>query len=352
MSDAKPENAKPPQATTPAPSAPAVVDPTKTFVAAQWKAKSPFISCRWDPQGRYVFAGAQDNTVVRFDASGKTVELVGHDSWVRGIAATPDGKTLLTGGNDGRLIWWPLADDGPKPLRKIDAHQGWVRAVVMNGDGTLAVTCGNDHLVRLWSVVDGALVREFKGHQSHVYHVALHPGGKELVSIDIKGNLKHWDLSDGREIRSFAAADLFKFDPVFHADIGGARGMEFSPDGKTLACAGITNVTNAFAGIGIPAVVLIDWEKGVKKLLHRPKADYQASSWGLNFHPAGFLVAVDGGGGGGHLLFFKPEAANEFFSFKLPGTGRDMHLSPDGLRVAVAHFDDHVRVYELRAKPA
>ena len=46
------------------------------------------------------------------------------------------------------------------------------------------------------------------------------------------------------------------------ADHGGARGMAFAADGSKLACSGITNVSNAFAGVGNPAVVLIDWKSG------------------------------------------------------------------------------------------
>jgi hypothetical protein len=51
-------------------------------------------------------------------------------------------------------------------------------------------------------------------------------------------------------------ANLHKYDSTFMADIGGARGMTFKSDGSVLALSGITNVANAFAGIGKPGVVL------------------------------------------------------------------------------------------------
>ena len=327
-------------------------DPTKTHVAQQWKHGSPLISCRFDPQGRYAFAGAQDNSVQRFDAAGKATTLSGHDSWVRAIGFHPGGETLFTGGYDGRLIWWPVAAEQPTPAKTIEAHQGWLRALLLTPDGSQIVTCGNDNLIKVWTADEGSLVRELKGHENHVYNIALHPDGRHLASIDLKGVIRHWDLVDGKELRQFTAADLHKYDTTFLADIGGARGLAFSPDGKLLACGGITNVSNAFAGIGNPAVVLIDWEKLEKKQLHRPKENFNASAWGLNFHPAGYLVSVAGGGGGGYLMFYKPEQAEPFFQFKLPNTAKDMHLASDGLRVAVAHVDGHLRIYELRAKPA
>lgn len=331
----------------------ATANPAKTHIAREFKQGSPLVSCRFDPTARYVFAGAQDASVVRWDlAGGQQTALIGHDSWVRAIGFTPDGQTAFTGDYQGRLIWWPATAEKPEPARNIEAHAGWVRAVRVTADGSQVVTCGNDQLIRIWSVAEGALLRELKGHENQVYNIAVHPGGEQLASIDLKGVIKHWSLADGQQLRQLTAPDLHKYDPTFMADIGGARGLEFSPDGKLLACGGITNVSNAFAGIGNPAVVLFDWEQGEKKLLWRPKENFNASTWGLNFHPDGFLVSVAGGGGGGFLLFYKPDKAEPFFQLKLPNTGRDMHLANDGLRVAVAHHDGSVRLCELRAKPA
>jgi WD40 repeat protein len=328
-------------------------DPTKTHLSLALKYTSPFISCRFDPQGKFVFAGAQDNTVQRWRLEDqKPTSLAGHDSWVRAIGFTPDGKTLLTGDYQGRLIWWPAEADEPAPLRTVEAHRGWLRALVVTPDGKQIITCGNDLLIKVWSADDGKLIKELAGHENHIYNLALHPDGAHLASIDLKGILRHWDLAEERQLREFAATDLHKYDTTFKADIGGARGLEFTPDGKLLACGGITNVSNAFAGIGNPAIALVDWEKGEKRLLLRPKENFNASTWGLNFHPSGLLVSVAGGGAGGYLIFYKPEQAEPTFQFKLSNTGRDMHLHADGLRVAVAHHDDHVRIYELRAKPS
>ncbi len=62
-------------------------------------------------------------------------------------------------------------------------------------------------------------------------------------------------------------------DTVFRADIGGARALTFSDDGSTLALGGITNVTNAFAGIGEVVVVLVDWQQNKIKLQLECKAN-------------------------------------------------------------------------------
>src|SRR6478735_5941416 len=105
-------------------------DPALTHVAKTLAHTSPLLSCRFDPTGRFVFAGGEDNKVVRWElATGTKVELIGHDSWVRGLAFTVNGESLITGGHDGRLIWWAAAAEAPQPLRTIQAHQGWIRAL-------------------------------------------------------------------------------------------------------------------------------------------------------------------------------------------------------------------------------
>ena len=327
------------------------LDVAKTHVAKTHKHGSPLIACRFDPTGRYVFFAAQDYRVWRLElASDKKAELKGHESWVRGMAFDKDGQTLLTGGFDGRLIWWPAQQEKPVPQRQIVAHKGWVRAVAVSPDNQLVATVGNDLMVKLWRIGDGQLVREMSGHERHVYHVAFHPSGKHLVTGDLLGNLFHWEVETGKLVRKLAVAALHKYDKGFKADIGGFRDLRFSADGKWLACAGITNVTNAFAGVGNPLVELWDWSAGKQKIQFVSKAKLRGVAWGVANHRDGFTVGAAGGGGGGHLLFWKPDKSEEFHHAKLPDTARDLDLSPDGLTLATAHYDGRLRISKMAAK--
>lgn len=324
--------------------------PDQTKVVKEWKHSSPFISCRFDPRGRYVFGGAQDSSVQRFElASGQQAALIGQESWIRGLAFDPTGETLVTGGFDGRLVWWPATAEKPEPLRRIVAHEGWVRAVAVSPDGALVASCGNDHLVKLWSLADGQPVAELRGHSSHVYNVLFHPGGDDLVTADLKGVVKHWEVKGGKLVRDLDASALHKYDGGFRADIGGARCMTFDAGGTRLGCGGITGVTNAFAGVGHPLVVVFDWESGKATERHTSKDKLKGVAWGFCFHPQGFRVGAVGGSSGGHLLFWRAGEAQEFFKLKLPNTARDLDLHPDRLQLATAHYDSRIRLARLGA---
>ncbi|MFO0868500.1 MAG: hypothetical protein U0935_06085 [Pirellulales bacterium] len=327
------------------------IDPASSHVAQSFAHTSPLISCRFDPTGQMVFAGAEDNRVCRWDlASGAKQELAGHDSWVRSLGFSTNGEVLVTGGYDGRLIWWPALVEKPTPVRTVEAHQGWIRAVAVSPDAQWIATCGNDRKVKLWQMSDGALVREFVGHESHVYNVAFHPQGKDLVSGDLKSQYVHWDAVTGEVKRRFAIPALHKYDAGFLADIGGPHSLGFSRDGTRLACGGITNVTNAFAGVGNPAIVVWDWEAGKELVTHLTKANINGVAWGAMLHPEGFTIGATGGGGGGHLFFWKPGEKNEFHSLNLGNTARDLALHPDGMRLATAHFDKQVRLIKMAPK--
>ena len=327
------------------------IDVTQTYEVRVLKHDSPLLSCRYDPTGKFLFFGAQDQRVWRWQLDGEQkTELAGHDSWVRAIAFDNTGQTLITGGFDGRLIWWAAASEKPEPLRKVDAHQGWIRAAAVSPDNSLVATAGSDNLVKLWRLDNGELVRELAGHERHVYNVAFHPDGKQLASGDLMGNLFHWEVETGKLARQFKLEALHKYDGTFMADIGGMRAMEFSKDGKLIGCAGITNVSNAFAGVGNPIIEIWDWEAGQQKIQHQSKGKLVGVAWGMALHPEGFTIGVSGGSGGGFLLFWKADEKEEFHQLKLADTARDMHLSPDLLHVATAHFDGHVRIHRLTAK--
>src|SRR4029077_1608067 len=96
------------------------IDPTKTHVALEYKHSRPLVAGRFDPTGKYVFFGAEDNLVHRFEiATKKVTDFPTHDSWVRALGCSPSGDMLYSGGYDGRLIWWPANDEKPQPLRVV-----------------------------------------------------------------------------------------------------------------------------------------------------------------------------------------------------------------------------------------
>ena len=339
-----------------APPPPPTVDPAQSYISADFvEGNSPLLSCKFDPAGRFVFAGAQDNSIRRWQLDGaKHTALTGaHDSWVRSLAFDATGELLISGGYDGRLVWWAAAAEQPTPLRIVDrAHDGWIRAIATSPDGKTLATAGNDNLVKLWSTLDGRLLQVLSGHTGRVYTVAFHPSAGTLFSGDLKGFVKRWDLATAKETAQFDATPLWKYEGGQGVDFGGIRSLAVSGDGALVAAGGTTDASNPLGAIHKPIIIVFDAATGEKKQTHRAKEGFDGSIWGLRFHPAGFLLAASGGGGGGKLLFFHTAEPNEFFKFDLPALARDMDLHPNLLDVAVPMHDAHLRITRMAAKPA
>jgi len=325
------------------------INPQKTSLSLEYKHGRPLTTCHWEPTSRFIFFGAEDNLVHRFELSSRTViSLAAHDSWVRSFGSAPDGKVLYSGGYDGRLVFWPATADKPEPLRTIDAHRGWIRAMAVSPDGTHIATCGNDRLVKLWDATAGTLVKEFKGHNSHVYNLAFTQDASAMVSCDLKGVVNLWALESNEPRELLTVETLHGYDTTFRADIGGARGIALRSDGAQLALGGISNVTNAFAGVGETAIALVNLVEGKLDRVLQCKDKTKGTTWGVAHHPAGFWIGLSGGGGGGWLFFWKGDADHEFFKLKLKNDGRGMSISPDRMQLVVAHADMHLRTYALR----
>lgn len=328
---------------------PPKLNPTSIRLVNTFQHNSPFLSCSIDPSGEFVFAGAQDNSIQRWHIdSGEKASLAGHRSWISHLVFPNAGPLLVSTAYEGKLTWWDASSTEPHTARTVNAHKGFLRAIAVSPDGKLLATAGDDRIVRIWSTADGTLVKELAGHENHVYGLGFHPEGKHLVSGDLMGVVKQWEVGTWNHVRDIAAAPLHKYDETFRAHCGGVRAVAFSPDGKRLALGGIGEVTNAFAGIGKPTVLLFDWADGKLLQTFLPAGNINGSVWGLHFDTTGeILVGAGGGNGGGWIWTWKLDQPKALIDFKLPQAARDLALHPDGLRVAVALFDNTVRIYDL-----
>ena len=209
--------------------------------------------CRVDPQGEFAYATAEDRSVQRWNLStGEITTLGTHDGWIWGLIVVDDGATVITGGTDGRLHWWPTREKPSRPVRTIVAHEGWVRYIDASPDGKVIASVGNDHRVRLWETATGRQVRELEGHDAHVYSTFFHPGQSTLWSGDLLGKVKQWDLDSGREVSELVGEALHTYNGGQRVHYGGIRSIALSPDGKHLALSGLHKASNPLGAVSEP----------------------------------------------------------------------------------------------------
>jgi WD40 repeat protein len=140
---------------------------------------------------RLAVAGSGVVEVWDVRAHRKVHELRGHTHWVYGVAFSPDGKWLATGGWDRTIKLWDAAT-GVERLT-ILGHEGFVLDLAFSPDGHSLVSTSEDRSVRLWEVPTGRRIGVFHGHTDFVQNVAFSPDGRELASSGQDGTLKLWD---------------------------------------------------------------------------------------------------------------------------------------------------------------
>ena len=321
-------------------------DPLAARQIHDWAHTSRLLVCRVDPTGKYVFAGANDYTIQRWEiATGTQTALSGHENWVRTLDFSPDGSILYSGSYDGRWIAWEAAAATPQPIRSIPAHTGWLRGLAVSSDGKRIATCGNDKLVKVWSTDDGQLIREMAGHPNYVYCVRFCPKSLDLVSGDIVGNICHWRGNDGGLVRRLESPEIVSMIGDI-APFGGIINLAFSPDGQKLTATGLYKVSNAPAGGRRAMALSFDWktgEKGGKQ--ESVKKEVDGTMWRAIYHPSGPLIGILEK----EIGFWNAGEEDAFHMVPTPSEIYDCDLHPNQLDLYTAHHDGHVRCTRLAA---
>ena len=144
-------------------------DPHHLKITKQIQRPGILFSIAHQPATTRVFTGASDFKVHDFDVmvdNPEPVEYVGHESYVTGVVLA--GKYLVSGGYDGRLIWWNT--ETGEQVRAIQAHDKWIRAVQATPDGRFVVSVADDMLGRVWDIENGTHLRDLSGHALRTPH--------------------------------------------------------------------------------------------------------------------------------------------------------------------------------------
>ena len=178
----------------------------------------------WSPDGRTVAAGGSGGALLCDGATGRPRgEPVRHPGEVWTMAFSPDGRTLLTGSDDGTARLWDtttLRSLGP-PLE----HRAPVRAAAFSADGRTVLTASRDGTARLWDTVNSRPVGPPLEHQGDELSLAFSPDGRTALTASRYGPARFWDAASGLPL-TFVARD------------GDVATVAFSPDGRTVATGG------------------------------------------------------------------------------------------------------------------
>ena len=198
---------------------------------------------------------------------------------IHGLAFSPDGKTLVSGGNvDGNLRLWDVGTGRPSRTL-IDPQGSGIWSIAFSLDGrTLASGSGNTIVV--WDIFADQPLRHrliLPEGADEVYSLAFSPDGKTLASGTDDGSILLWSVgSEKPEVAKTLSG---------HIESTGRKAevwsVAFSPDGKILASGGQDGTIRL-------------WDVAASRPVGEPLVG-QEHVWAVAFSPNGKMLASGSG---------------------------------------------------------
>lgn len=104
------------------------------------------------------------------------------------------------------------------PDNEITNYNIKVRCVKYTPDGKRLLSCGEDHTVRLWDAQSGTLLHVFSDHEGKVTECDISPNGDFAISSSYDNTVRVWDLEARRCVATLTDSTTWVFFIIFFLD--------------------------------------------------------------------------------------------------------------------------------------
>jgi WD40 repeat protein/Flp pilus assembly protein TadD len=242
---------------------------------------------------RFVAAGFSGAQIWDAQNGRQVGKFLGHQNYVTAVAFCPDGRTVVTAGEDRRAGLWSLArgEATPSPL----VHQASLRLAAYSSDGRVLATAQNDGLVRVWAPPGGNPRNHYLPYDGNLTFARLSPDGRHVVTSGAG-----WWPNTLRTARVYEVATGRPAGPLL--EVGGLiTNAALSPDGCHVAtlCSLASTPEERNASEVVPEgkagrLQIWSWQTG------RPACDpvpLPAEPRGVAYSPDGMHLAAHCAGG-------------------------------------------------------
>jgi WD40 repeat protein/class 3 adenylate cyclase/serine/threonine protein kinase len=297
------------------------------------------------------------------DRNGNNLAEFTHAKRIMSASLSPDGKRVVTAGEDMTARVWNARDG--KPITGPLKHADTVLFAAFSPDGKRVVTACKDGTARVWDATTGDPISEPMRHAAAVQWAAFSPDGRLLVTGGQDNAAHVWDASSGKaltpELPHSQAITFIEFSPngerflttcddhavrIFNARTGITSGAllkhnaainsaAFSADSKRVVTAGQDSTARVWnADTGAPIGKTID------------HADWV---WHATFSPDGKRIVTACRDGSAQIWNIETgETVGPRVQHR--GPVRSAVFTPDGLRLITEVWDMGLFVWNVPAR--
>ncbi|MGZ5077663.1 MAG: WD40 repeat domain-containing protein, partial [Methylobacter sp.] len=250
----------------------------------KWIKNSVFNIAVFSPDGKFLVAASDDNTVQLRDARSGTAlgKFMRHEDNVNSAMFSPDGEQVVTASDDKNVSLW----DGRtgEPIGKPMKHDNKVRYAAFSPDGKRIATMSEGNVVRLWNAQTGQPLGIAMRHESNIWNISFSPDGNRIITASSDNAAQQWDAQTGAPLGQ----------PLQHEYA--VRQSSYSPDGRRIITGGDDGTvrlwdaeTNALLGV-LPAPgrvgTAVFHPNKDQVLIARSAKDGEARIWRIPPYPA------------------------------------------------------------------
>src|SRR5262249_4288948 len=152
--------------------------------------------------GKYLVSGGRDRRVIVWDVAAKTVlkELVGHGNALNSVKFAPTGNIVASGGGDNEILVWDITR--PDPLIARLGVKGGVNRLAFNAAGTVLAVGSDARYISMWSVGDWEKIFQLNTLVGVRSVFGFHPVRGDLAFDGENGMVRILPQTDSRSART------------------------------------------------------------------------------------------------------------------------------------------------------